>query len=208
MKKSIWFLSCALVLAWSASGAERTLTVTAGGDAFMVQGFPKGFELDGKLVGWIGSGDARLVNFETVVNDGTCRPAAWSGGTWSSMDPSVLPDFLAFGFNGCGCANNHSLDFSADALFMTMKTLREKGIPFAGIGENLQDATKAAFVNTPNGRIAFLSVSAAFHPDAMAAWKTSRSPGRPGLNGLRWKETYLVTERQMEWVREIATKPP
>ena len=183
-----------------------SLTVTAGGDAFMVQGFPKGFKLDRRLTEWIGSGDARLVNFETVVNDGTCRPAAWSGGTWSSMDPSVLPDFFAFGFNGCGCANNHSLDFSQDALFMTMKTMREKGMPFAGIGENLQEATKAAFVNTPHGKVAFLSLSAAFHPDAMAGWKTSRSPGRPGLNGLRWKETYLVTAKQLEWVKEIASE--
>ena len=198
---------CALVCAFAldAAAAGRTLTLTAGGDAFMVQGFPKGFKLDSRLTSWIGGGDARLVNFETVVNDGTCRPAAWSGGTWSSMDPSVLPDFLAFGFNGCGCANNHSLDFSQDALFMTMKTFRRLGIPFAGIGEDMQEATKAAFVDTPNGRVAFLSVSAEFHPDAMAGWKTSRSPGRPGLSGLRWSETYLVTEKQMEWVKEIAS---
>ena len=183
-----------------------SLTVTAGGDAFMVQGFPKDFKLDKTLTEWIGSGDARLVNFETVVNDGTCRPGAWSGGTWSSMDPSVLPDFLAFGFNGCGCANNHSLDFSQDALFMTMKTLKGIGMPFAGIGENLQDATKAGIVKTPQGKVAFISVSSAFHPDAAAGWKTSRSPGRPGLNPLRWKETYLVTPQQLEWVKEIATE--
>ena len=183
-----------------------SLTITAGGDAFMVQGFPKEFKLDTTLTEWIGSGDARLVNFETVVNDGTCRPAAWSGGTWSSMDPSVLPDFLAFGFNGCGCANNHSLDFSQDALFLTMKTLKGIGMPFAGIGENLQEATKAGIVETPKGKVAFISVSSAFHPDAMAGWKTSRSPGRPGLNGLRWKETYLVTGQQLEWVKEIATQ--
>ena len=182
------------------------LTVTAGGDAFMVQGFPKGFALDPKLTDWIASGDARLVNFETVVNDGSSRPAAWSGGTWSSMDPSVLPDFLAFGFNGCGCANNHSLDFGFDSLFLTMKTLRERKMPFAGIGENLQEATKAAFVETPRGRVAFISLSASFHPDAMAGWKTSRSPGRPGLNGLRYKETYLVTEQQLGWVKEIASE--
>jgi poly-gamma-glutamate synthesis protein (capsule biosynthesis protein) len=121
------------------------------------------------------------------------------------MDPSVLPDFLAFGFNGCGCANNHSLDFSQDALFMTMKTLKAAGMPFAGIGENLQEATKPAFIDTPKGRVAFISVSTSFHPDAMAGWKTSRSPGRPGLNGLRWKETYLVSEQQLEWVKEIAS---
>ena len=182
------------------------LTVTAGGDAFMVQGFPKGFALDPKLTDWIASGDARLVNFETVVNDGSSRPAAWSGGTWSSMDPSVLPDFLSFGFNGCGCANNHSLDFGFDSLFLTMKTLRERKMPFAGIGENLQEATKAAFIETPHGRVAFISLSASFHPDAMAGWKTSRSPGRPGLNGLRYKETYLVTEQQLGWVKEIASE--
>ena len=40
----------------------------------------------------------------------------------------------------------------------------------------------------------------------MAGWKTSRSPGRPGLNGLRWKETYLVTPQQLEWVKEIASE--
>ena len=182
------------------------LTVTAGGDAFMVQGFPKGFELDRKLTAWIASGDARLVNFETVVNDGTSRPAAWSGGTWSSMDPSVLPDFLAFGFNGCGCANNHSLDFGFDSLFLTMKALRERKMAFSGIGENLQEATRAAVVDTPNGRVAFISVSADFHPDAMAGWKTSRSPGRPGLNGLRFTQTYLVTEKQLDWVKEIASE--
>ena len=183
-----------------------SLTVTAGGDAFMVQGFPKGFALDRNLTQWIASGDARLINFETVVNDGKSHPAAWSGGTWSSMDPSVLPDFLAFGFNGCGCANNHSLDFGLDSLFLTMKTMRDLKMPFAGIGENLQEATQAAFVDTPNGRVAFISVSAAFHPDALAGWKTSRSPGRPGLNGLRYKQTYLVTEKQLEQVKEIASE--
>ncbi len=52
------------------------LTLTAGGDAFMVQGFPQEYTPDKTLTEWIGSGDARLVNFETVVNDGTCRLAA------------------------------------------------------------------------------------------------------------------------------------
>ena len=85
------------------------LRITAAGDAFMVQGFPKGYAVDDRLKSWIASGDARLVNFEAAVNDGTCPPAAWSGGTWASMDPSVLPDFLSFGFNGCGCAGDFRL---------------------------------------------------------------------------------------------------
>ena len=180
------------------------LRITAAGDAFMVQGFPKDYAVDDRLKSWIASGDARLVNFEAVVNDGTCPPAAWSGGTWASMDPSVLPDFLSFGFNGCGCANNHSVDFSHEGLRLTQKSLRTAKMPHAGIGANLQEATQAAFVETPAGRVAFVSVSAEFHPDALAGWKTSRSPGRPGLNGLRYKDTLLVTPEQLDQVRAIA----
>ena len=191
---------------WVARAAPPKVTVTAAGDAFMVQAFPAEYSVAPALKNWIDSGDARLVNFEAVVNDGTCRPAAWSGGTWASMDPSVFPDLWKYGFNGCGCANNHSLDFGTDALFMTMKTLREAGKPFAGIGENLQEASKAAVIETPKGKIAFISVSASFNPDGIAGWKTSRSPGRPGLNHLRWKETYLVTAQQFEWVKEIASE--
>ena len=180
------------------------LRITAAGDAFMVQGFPKDYAVDASLKSWIASGDARLVNFEAVVNDGTCPPAAWSGGTWASMDPSVLPDFLSFGFNGCGCANNHSLDFSVEGLRQTKRVLTAAGIPHAGIGENLQAATAASFVETPAGRVAFLSVSAEFHPDALAGWKTSRSPGRAGLNGLRYKDTLLVTSEQLGQLKAIA----
>ena len=180
------------------------LKITAAGDAFMVQGFPKDYAVDARLKSWIASGDARLVNFEAVVNDGTCPPAAWSGGTWASMAPSVLPDFLSFGFNGCGCANNHSLDFSCEGLRLTQKSLSAAQMPHAGIGANLQEATQAAYVETSAGRVAFVSVSAAFHPDALAGWKTSRSPGRPGLNGLRYKETLLVTDEQLGQIKAIA----
>ena len=180
------------------------LKITAAGDAFMVQGLPKDYAVDARLKSWIASGDARLVNFEAVVNDGTCPPASWSGGTWSSMAPSVLPDFLSFGFNGCGCANNHSLDFSCEGLRLTQKSLSAAQMPHAGIGANLQEATQAAYVETSAGRVAFVSVSAAFHPDALAGWKTSRSPGRPGLNGLRYKETLLVTDEQLGQIKAIA----
>ena len=188
----------------SAAILATALKIIVAGDAFMVQGFSKEYAVDTRLKDWIRSGDARLVNFEAVVNDGTCPPAAWSGGTWSSMAPSVLPDFLSFGFNGCGCANNHSLDFSHEGLRLTRKSLEEAGMPHAGIGANLQEATGAAFVKTPAGRVAFVSISTEFHPDALAGWKTSRSPGRPGLNGLRYKETLLVTAEQFRQVREIA----
>lgn len=184
--------------------AGGKVVLTAAGDAFFVQRFPKGYSVDPRLRDWILSGDARLVNFEAVVNDGSCSPAAQSGGTWATMDPSVFPELWEFGFNGCGCANNHSLDYTFDGLRLTMKTLRNAGKPFAGIGEDLQEATRAAFVDTPAGKVAFVSVTSTYSPGAMAGWTTSRVKGRPGLNGLRHVDTYLVKPERLEQLREIA----
>ena len=69
--------------------SAKPLTIVTAGDAFMVQRFPKGYSIAPELAGWIGSGDARLVNFEAVVNDGSCPPNAWSGGTWASYGTEI-----------------------------------------------------------------------------------------------------------------------
>lgn len=185
-------------------GAGRTLTLVSAGDAFMVQRFPASYSVAPELKAWIASGDARLVNFECVVNDGSCPPAAWSGGTWAVMRPEVMPDLFAFGFNGCGCANNHSLDYSKEGLFMTIAALNKAGIPHCGTGKDLQEASAPAFIDTPNGRVAFISVNAEFHPDARAGFTTRLSPGRPGMNALRSKKKYFVTPAHMAVLKEIA----
>ena len=185
-------------------GADRTLTVVSAGDAFMVQRFPESYSIAPEMKAWIASGDARLVNFECVVNDGTCPPAAWSGGTWAVMRPEVMPDLFAYGFNGCGCANNHSLDYSVEGLFMTIRALDKAGIPHCGTGKDLQEASAPAFIDTPNGRVAFISVNSEFHPDARAGLTTKLSPGRPGMNALRRKMKFFVTPAHMAAIKEIA----
>ena len=182
----------------------KPLTIVAAGDAFMVQKFPESYSIAPEIAAWIGSGDARFVNFEAVVNDGSCPPAAASGGTWAVMRPDVLPDLLAFGFNGCGTANNHSTDYSAEGLRMTKRALKARGIANAGTGEDLAAASAPAFVDTPNGRVAIISVTATFSPDGRAGLKTTRSPGRPGVNALRHKEKYFVTKEHLATIKEIA----
>lgn len=205
MKRITLLMSaCVLTLAGSVFGAGKTLTITSAGDAFMVQKFPDGFSVAPELKAWIASGDARLVNFEAVVNDGTCPPAAWSGGTWAVMRPDVLPDLLAFGFNGCGCSNNHSLDYSKEGLFMTITALDKAGIQHCGTGKDLQEASAPAFIDTPNGCVAFISVNSEYHPDAKAGLTTALSPGRPGLNFINWKKKYYVTPEHMAILKDIA----
>ncbi len=202
--KWLFAVAAICICASPALRADRTLSIVSAGDAFMVQRFPAEYSVAPELKAWIASGDARLVNFEAVVNDGSCPPSAWSGGTWAVMRPEVLPDLLAYGFNGCGCANNHSLDYSREGLFMTMAALDKAGVKRAGTGRDLQEASAPAFIDAPNGRVAFISVNATFHPDARAGITTALSPGRPGMNALRSKKKYFVTPAHLEELKAIA----
>ena len=186
------------------TSTHRALTVVAAGDAFMVQAFPRGYSPDASMKEWIASGDVRLVNFEAVVNDGTCSPAAWSGGTWAVMPPAVFGDFRTFGFNACGCANNHSLDYSREGLEMTLNHLAAADIRACGTGRDLAEASQPAIVRSAKGKVAVLSVTAEFHPDARAGLTTSRSPGRPGVNALRHSSKYFVTAEHMEALRSVS----
>ena len=206
MKSVMMLSSCAVACfcALAVFGGKKPLTIVSAGDAFMVQRFPARYSVAPEMKSWIASGDARLVNFECVVNDGSCPPAAWSGGTWSIMYPEVLPDLLAYGFNGCGCANNHSLDYGKEALFNTMRVLDEAGIKHCGTGRDMQEASAPAIIESPNGRVAVISLSSAFHPDARAGFTTSRSPGRPGMNALRVNRKYYVTKDRLAILKDIA----
>lgn len=183
---------------------SKKLTLVCAGDAFMARKFPRNYSFSPVLANWIAAGDARLVNLECVVNDASCRPAAWSGGTWAYMPEDSLADLISCGFNGCGTANNHSTDYSWDGLFLTLERLDSLGIAHAGTGADLQQASAPSFVCSGSAKTAFISVSASFHPDGRAGLTTPLSPGRPGLNALRQSTTYLVSAEQLNALREIA----
>lgn len=52
-------------------------------------------------------------------------------------------------------ANNHILDQGAEGLRSTMKALREKGIAFAGAGENLEEASRPYLTRIGSCRVGF-----------------------------------------------------
>ena len=52
-------------------------------------------------------------------------------------------------------ANNHILDQGAEGLRSTMKTLREKGIAFAGAGENREEASRPYLTRIGSCRVGF-----------------------------------------------------
>ena len=76
----------------------------------------------------------------------------------------------------------------------------------AGVGRNLAEASAPRYLDTNAGRIALIAVNTTFSPDMLAGEQNARVPGRPGINGLRVKKYVRVTEKELEFVRELADK--
>ena len=57
-------------------------------------------------------------------------------------DPRIAKTLKALGIDAVGLANNHILDYRAEGLFQTMKTLEQASLLHAGAGRNLEDAER------------------------------------------------------------------
>ena len=100
--------------------------------------------------------------------------------------------------------NNHTMDFSYEGMLKTMDYIRECDIVQSGVGRNLREASSPCYLDTPDGRVALISVNTTFNPSMMAGEQSRLFPGRPGINGVRHSETLIVTEKDFENIQKIA----
>ncbi len=180
-------------------------TFIAAGDSFITRRVPQEgyFGLDA-LRDLIAEHDVRFANLEMTFHAQEAAPAAASGGTWAATDPVMLDDMLDMGFNLFNTANNHSGDFGQEGVAATIRHLRERNMVFAGTGLTLQEASQAAYLETPEARIALIGVTSAFDPAAVAGGQGFRMQGRPGLNPLRYKTIYHVKDDLFDSIQKIA----
>ena len=131
---------------------------TAAGDVLIQQQIPfepKDFD---KIKAYIERGDGRFFNLETTLNyEGECCSNQTSGGTYVRTNPESLYDFLKYGFNVTTFNNNHVMDFCYDGLLKTIEYANKSGIKHCGVGRNLGEASAPCYLDTPNGRIAYIS---------------------------------------------------
>ncbi len=183
----------------------RRTTIIATGDSFITRRIPeKGYPGFDRVREIISGYDVRFNNLEITVHNKEGYPAAFSGGTWAMTSPVVLDDLTRYGFNVYNTANNHSLDYSHGGLLTTIKNLRERGLEFCGTGVNMAEAASPCYVEAPEGRVAIIGVCSSFHDSDMAGNQSIELPGRPGLNGLRYKTTIHVEPKYYETLGEIA----
>lgn len=183
-------------------------TVIATGDSFITrplvgeEGY-KGFK-DVKDI--IGKYDVKFNNLEITIHNQEGYPSTFSGGTWAMAAPELLDDLNKFGFNIYNTANNHSMDYSFGGLLATIKYLKERNIPYAGTGEDMQRASAPGYLQTKNAKIALIGVCSSFHDSDRAGTTGLNGIGRPGLNTMRFTTTYHVEKDYYDTLAEIAEK--
>lgn len=180
------------------------LTVAVAGDCMSARGGLVGDEEPAvRLQQLLHGVDFACANLEVVPNDWHGHPARdpWGGGLVAAS--AVLDALTDLGFTVFGCANNHALDMGVDGLLATVRELRARGLPFAGIGPDLHAARMPVYVDRPGGSLALLSCSSTFTPGQEAAEASPELQGRPGLSPLRHTTEFRVTREQLGVLREV-----
>ena len=154
---------------------------------------------------YIKKGDARFFNFESIIYKEGIWGGQFNGGSYHNSDPRTLDIAKEYGFNMMTFANNHTFDWSYGGLISTLEALKNTEFVHAGVGMNLDDAAAPAYLETPTGRIALISMASSIAgPSAMAGRQSRRIPGRPGVNALRTNRYIEVTQEQFDVLNEIA----
>ena len=178
---------------------------TAAGDMIIQKricaDFP-GFE---ELAPFIMQGDARFFNFESIIYREGLWGNQFNGGSNHRSDPKVLDIAKAFGLNVMSFANNHTFDYGYGGLEATLNALDEAGLVHTGVGRNLDEAAAPVYLETREGRVALISMTASFVNDAALAGQQSRRVvGRPGVNGLRIDEWIELPADYFTVFRDVA----
>ncbi len=183
-----------------------TFKCTAAGDSMVFRRFPgeyKGFK---ELKSFIEKGDFRFFNLETTVHDFETAGSEFSGGSWFCAEPAVLSDMHKFGFNVLTPANNHTLDYGTEGLIKTLEYVKKEDFVTAGTGKTLAHAAAPGYLDTLSGRYALIACTTSFSPESIAGQQTKVMQGRAGVNAVRTDTTYLVSEKDIETIKDIAEK--
>lgn len=166
------------------------LTLALGGDAILTRRVSQcGSPEAQAILDLFRNADLGVVNCEMLMHDFDgpgVYPSAEAGWTFMRAPRFVADELASLGIRLVGTANNHFLDYSYGGLFSTHQALSAAGIEFAGSGRDLASARAPAFIDTPDYRVALVSMTTSSTLASRAAPPHDGIPGRPGINPLGW----------------------
>src|SRR5437667_7648545 len=143
-----------------------------------------------EVVAAVREGDLVVLNLECCISErGEPAPRR----VFHFRAPPVAAERLAeLGVDAVTLANNHALDFGADALLDTIELVRAAGIAVAGAGGDERSAREPVLLEPAGARLRIVAVTD--HPRQYAA-----GPDRPGVS-----YADLWNERPPDWLLDKA----
>lgn len=158
-----------------------------------------------KVFALVRTGDATFGHLEVPCFDFAGFPGQGYGNGLLWGEAALAADIKALGVDMVSLASNHGTDWGEAGLLATRSLLDAQGILHAGGGRTLQEARRAGVLTTPKGRIALVSTTSTFKPNAGANDAMGEVPARAGISLLRTRCVTLVTAEQMAKIRDLAT---
>jgi poly-gamma-glutamate synthesis protein (capsule biosynthesis protein) len=196
------------------------MTLAMAGDAIltrrvMVYDHPGDPAFSG-LVRLVRGADVAIINLEESLfrfSEFKGWAEAENGGNWEVAPPEMATELTDMGFDMFARANNHTTDYGVEGMRETNRLLDRLGIPHAGSGNNLGEASRPAYLDTARGRVALISFTTSFPPMSRAGQSRPDMAGRPGANAVRLHRTIEVDPVTFETLRQLApswnrTLPP
>jgi poly-gamma-glutamate synthesis protein (capsule biosynthesis protein) len=115
----------------------------------------------GAALRWLGDAAATFVNLEAPLCNGG-RPADKLINLRAS--PALARPLRQAGVTVATLANNHALDFGAEGLVETLRSLQDVGIQTVGAGASLDEAFAPAVVRVGDTRVACLGMASTLPP--------------------------------------------
>ena len=152
----------------------------------------------GDVLPIMSSADCRLMNLECVISS--------QGGEWHPTtkafhfraQPRALEFLQAAKIDGVTLANNHVLDFGADALLDCLTLLDRAGIKRTGAGPTLEEALAPALFSLPEGRVAVVALT-----DNEPEWEATGT--KPGVNHVACNERGLMEPYRSRMVQVLSS---
>ena len=148
--------------------------------------------------------DAAFGNFESLIRDERTFDGPLGGSMTGTKE--VAADLKAMGFSIMNRAGNHLVDAGQEGLFETIRLMDEAGLPYAGVGRNLDEARAPRFAETPKGRIGLVgmySEIAGGQSRLAATARTGVTGGRPGLNSLNLNRAITVSSDHLALLKRV-----
>lgn len=159
-----------------------------------------------KMVELLRNADISFTNAEMLFNNYEDPPTHIPGGTYLRADPKVINELKWLGIDIVGCANNHSYDFGENGVLTNINYLDAVGMPHAGTGRNLGEASAPTYIDTPKGRVALISATSSGPPGVRAEDQWRDGMGRPGANVIRYTTQYTVDREAFDAIRRLSEK--